>query len=467
MASKSESYLHTILREYNDSPTGGLRRRQAPGPGYQTLPRMMYSMARGGMEKVIRDLWTRYGDLVRLDFGVDTWHMSMKKEHFHYVFVENRNNYIKGKTWERSRLVSGYGLTTSNTELWKRQRRLMDPAYSRESLLQFTPAIAKSVEVIARRWEKAARDGSVIDVSADMRSVALDVITTTLLGGIGEHGDELHRDIMFTMDYASPASVELPLGLGSARAQRFIQAMARVDGVINGMIRQRRGTSGCPFHDLLDLLIHARDEDNKTGMSDELLRDEVLAAFYAGHETTATSMAWTWFLLAQNPEAYERLMAEVDQSLTGDHPTRDDLDKLNFAEAVFYEGMRLYPPGWMIPRDVALDDELDGYHIPAGSRIVLVPFLINRHPQYWDAPEEFRPQRYLDDSAAYAFVAFGGGPRMCIGRFFGVIEAQVVLALLTRRFRIEYVGVPEPKRDFSLTLRPGPLLFKVHERRAA
>ena len=213
--------------------------------------------------------------------------------------------------------------------------------------------------------------------------------------------------------------------------------------------------------DLLDMLLNARDEETGQGMTDKQLRDEVTTLLLAGHETTANALSWTWYLLSKNPDAYHKLHSELRLVLNGRVPEMDDLPKLPYTRMVIQESMRLYPPAWIISRHSEREDAVDGYRIPAKSILHMSSYVMHRHPDYWDKPDVFDPERFCPERSAsrpaFAYFPFGGGPRLCIGRDFDMAEAQLILATIASRCRLELVpGHPvEPDPQITLRLKHG------------
>ena len=217
------------------------------------------------------------------------------------------------------------------------------------------------------------------------------------------------------------------------------------------------------------MLVFARDEETGQSMSDKQLRDEVMTIFLAGHETTANALGWTWYLLSRHPEVTRRLETELAEVLGGQTPTLDDLSKLNYTSMVIQEAMRLYPPVWIIGRNAVKADQIDGYDIPADSSIMLSPYVTHRHTNFWDNPEGFDPERFNPERAKgrpyFAYFPFGGGPRLCIGNNFALMEAKLVLATVAQRYRLELVPGHPVEPEPLVTLRPKHgLLMTLHPR---
>jgi cytochrome P450 len=248
------------------------------------------------------------------------------------------------------------------------------------------------------------------------------------------------------------------------------QALQTLDEFLYGIIAERRRRP--EGDDLLSILLQAQDPETGEGMGDEQLRDEALIIFFAGHETTATLLTWTWSLLAQHPEAEARLHAELDEVLAGRSPGLEDVEALNYTRMVLDEVLRLYPPVAVMARDALEEDEIDGYAIPAGSMVTITPYISHRHPEFWQRPEAFWPEHFAPERVEarprYAYYPFGAGPRICLGKHFALLEATLVLAEVARRFQLRLVSGELPEAEWSGTLRPcGDVLMTVQPRSAA
>jgi cytochrome P450 len=250
--------------------------------------------------------------------------------------------------------------------------------------------------------------------------------------------------------------------------RRFLKARRTIDDVVYRVIGERRRT-GHTRDDLLGMLLEARDEETGESMSDGQLRDEVTTIFVAGHETTATTLAWTWYLLSKHPAVARRVSDELDATLSGRTPAMADLPNLAHTRMVIDEAMRLYPPAWMFARLAIGDDEVCGYRIPAGSMVMLSPYVMHRHPAYWDNPEGFDPERFLPERSAdrpkYAYFPFGGGPRLCIGNTFSQIEAQLIVAMVAQTYRLHLLPGHRVEPKPISTLRPYPGVMMTVQKR--
>jgi len=297
-------------------------------------------------------------------------------------------------------------------------------------------------------------------------NIASHVLFTTNLEADTE---SIRRALDIGRDYSVDRAwsiVQPPLSIPTRRNREYRAALADIHGIIDRIIAARRRAPG-RINDLLTMLMEARDE-NGAPMSDKQLRDEVITLLTAGHETTTLVLAWTCYLIGTRPEVVERMAAEVS-FLNGRTPTYEDLMKLRYARTVVEESMRLYPPVWMLARTAIQDDEIAGFRIPAGSEILIFPYITQRHPKWWPEPDVFRPERFAPENSAartrYAYLPFGAGPRTCVGLNFAMTEILVVLAMLLQRFRLKLAIDPAKVRpDPSVTLHPRPGIPVLLER---
>jgi cytochrome P450 len=309
--------------------------------------------------------------------------------------------------------------------------------------------------------------GKVVDVAAIMNAVTMEIVARTLfgtdvtsdIGTVGEAMDVLTEE---TGRIRPTAFFDLPEFVTRPRGRRFEEAVMTLDGIVNRIVAQRREEmekGDAARDDLLSMLLEARDEENGQGMTDRQLRDELVTLFLAGHETTAISLAWTFHLLAQNPQAEATLQAEVDAVLGGKSaPTFEDLERLPYARMVAEESMRLYPPAYVFSRRAVADDQLGPWRMPAGAHIVISPYALHRRPDYWTDPDAFKPERFApgapSDRPKHAYLPFGGGPRICIGNSFAMMEHAIVLCAAARHWRLESIPGHVVRTEPRITLRP-------------
>jgi cytochrome P450 len=405
----------------------------------------------GFMERCGRD----YGDVVRIRFGTMVSYVLNHPRDIEYVLRTNHRNFIKDRA---TRMLSGLlseGLLTSEGEVWRRQRRLAQPAFQLEEIQKYTGVMVAAGERLLRDWQP----GQTRDVHHDMMGLTLDIIAEILFGaraaGVAAQMDDIMRVVMER--FASPL---VWLGwlrwLPTPGRLRFLRALHQLDDILYGLIRQGREAEQGRDH-LLARLLAARDEQGNP-MTDKQLRDELATLFLAGHETTALALTYTFYLLAQHPEAEDRLAAELDQVLGGRPPTGADVPRLRYAEWVVRESMRLYPPAYSIGREALTDCEIGGYPVPRGTQLSLFQWVVHRDPRWYDDPAAFRPERWDNDLARRlprgAYFPFGDGPRICIGDHFAMVESVLILATIARRYRLALA--PGQAITFlpSVTLRP-------------
>jgi cytochrome P450 len=385
------------------------------------------------------------------------------------VLVRNASNLSKSKDYAALRFILGNGLLTNEGPSWQAQRQLMQPAFRHESISAYAEIMASSVQTLLARW----RDADTHDIHEEMAGLTLDVVARSLFGSrISQDARSVGSEVAAVMArffQQAALSFILPDGTPLPKGPRLLRSKRLLDRRIYAIIHERR-SSNSPANDLLQILLDARDEHGSR-MTDEQLRDEIMTLFLAGHETTANALTWTWYLLAKNPEVERALTAELDSVLAGAPPTLADLSRLPYAEMVVKESMRLYPPAWGIGRRAIRDFELNGYRIPAGTNVFLLQWLTHRDPRFYPDPEKFDPERWRDDPVRrgriprFAYFPFGGGPRVCIGAGFAMMEATLLLASIAQRFRLSLPPGAHVSPLFSITLRPKHgLKMQLHRR---
>ena len=352
-----------------------------------------------------------------------------------------------------------------------RETPLAQPAFHRQRLLAMTDAMVACAGQMLDRWDRFAADGTVVDVVEEMMGVTQAIIVRTMfstdLGATSEIVNRtwpiINRRIGETF-WATKLETSLPFPAN----RRFWRALAELDGVVYRIIADRRA-SGRDEPDLLSMFLSARDEDTGEGMNDRQLRDEVMTMLLAGHETTSLALSWTYYLLSRHPEAEQAIADEVTAVVGNARPAFAHLDRLTFIRRVFDESLRLYPPAWGFSRRALADDELGGYRVPKGSLVYLIPFVLHRRSKLWPDPERFDPDRFTSENEAarpkFAYLPFGGGPRGCIGNHFAIVEAQLIVASIAQRFRVELLPGQDIRAEPLITLRPAPAIrARIHRR---
>lgn len=374
------------------------------------------------------------------------------------VFVVNADKFMKGRALQRTKNLLGNGLLTSEGAEHLRQRRMIQPAFHRASIAEYSRSMVEFAEEMCDGW----RDGEVRDIDKEMMRLTLRIVAKTLFGAnITDEADRVGRAMKTLVDlfnYLMLPFAELMEKLPLPHSIRFRRAKRDLDEIVYGLIAERRRT-GEDNGDLLSMLLAARDEDDGRGMSDEQVRDEILTLFLAGHETTANALTWTWMLLSQHPEVEAKLHDELSRVLAGRVPSMDDIPRVPFTEAVIAESMRLYPPAWAIGRKAIADHEIGGVRVPAGAMVLMSPFVLHRDARFWTEPLEFRPERWLRQNVKEAsqrniYFPFGGGVRRCIGEGFAWTELILVATTIARRWRLDLDPTQRIALDPKITLRP-------------
>lgn len=429
----------------------------APGPAHYTLIRQLRRVARDPLG-FYQSYWRDYGDITRLHwYGPFHSYMCVHPAMVERVLRANWSNYPKGFFYKRLAVFTGKGLFTSEGDLWLRQRRLAQPAFHRAKIENLCAVMSATVHEMLDRWERE-KLSEPFNLAAEMMQLALQIVGRTLfgvdLGGDAHRFHDLMNVALFHVEHRfNPLT--LPETVPTPRNRRYLAAKLQLDNWILEIVRERRKTH--EYHDdLLQLLLDARDESGQ-GMSDRQLADEALTLLVAGHETTADALSWAFSLLAQNPETREELETEA-RFLSPGGPHFEDLARLPYARQVFEESLRLYPPIWALAREAKADDEIGGFPVAARSTVVVLPFLTHRHPEFWPEPERFDPTRFSPQNVAarpkFAYFPFGGGPRLCLGQSFALMEGQIALAMIARRFRLEIAVGQTLEMHPSLALRP-------------
>ncbi len=399
-----------------------------------------------------------YGDVVRYRPAPDTAYLINHPDYVRHVLVDNNRNYTKETSTNQvfNRVVAE-GLLTSEGDTWRRQRRMMQPAFHHTRLAPLDVMIAESTEIMLDRWRRLQEAGEAVDVAREMAALTLTITTRALFGVIlgdevREIGEMVNRAVAFLEKPSDP---------------RVQQSMAELNAVVERIIRQRRHDFK-DGGDLLSSMMLARDSQGGGAMTDEQLRNQVMTLMLAGYDTTASALSWTWYLLSQDTEVGNRLRREVQPYLGGRSPLYGDLERLPYTRNVLSESLRMYPPAWTLGRRAIGEDEIGGYYVAPGTVIAVCIYAIHRHRDFWERPEEFDPERFSEQRSAgrhkFAYIPFGAGPRQCIGNSFGLMEASLIIANVAQHFDLQLVPgttvspqavfVLRPARDLMMSLHP-------------
>jgi cytochrome P450 len=415
----------------------------------------------------------RYGDVFRFQLGPRVIHQLAHPDHVKHVLLDHQKNYPRSWLYDRAGVVVGSGLVTTEGPAWRRLRRMAQPAFHQQRVAALAGVMTAATEAMIERWRVHARSGAPLDVAAEFVAVTLRVVGRALLGiDLGGEADRIGPAMTTALgylEYRLGNLFSLPPGVPTPRYLRTRRALATLDALVYDIIGRRRAAPEAERDtgDLLSMLLATQDDETGAGPTDRELRDHVLTFIGAGHETTAIALAWTVYLLSQHRDAEEHARTEVAAVLDGRMPTADDLPRLIYTRRVIDEALRLYPPVYALGRDVRASDEIGGYRIPAGSMVILSPYVTHHHPGIWPDPETFDPDRFTPERSAgrprFAWFPFLGGPHQCIGQEFALMEMTLVVAMLVQsfRFRLAPGFHVEPQPILSLRPRGGlPLILQ-------
>jgi cytochrome P450 len=437
----------------SQSNTAPSSRRSPPAPTSSSIRELVRDPL-----KFFVSIAAQYGDIVCYRSAPDPAYLINHPDFVRHVLVDNNRNYTKGTSSNQMfNKVIGEGLLTSEGETWRKQRRMMQPAFHHTRLEKLDGMIVEASQSTLERWQGFYEDNQPVDIAREMAALTM-TITTRALFGV-DLGDEV-REVGEIVNRAA-SYLEKP------SHPRLIQSVTELSAVVDRIIQQRKQDFK-DGGDLLSSMIVARDEKTGAGMDDEQLRTQIMTLILAGYETTASALTWTWYLFSQNLHVLDRLRREVRETLNGRPPRYTDLDNLPYTQLVLDESLRLFPPAWTLGRRAIGEDEIGGYYVGPNTIIAICTYALHRHPAFWDQPDVFDPERFLPQNSAgrnkFAYVPFGAGPRQCIGNNLGLMEAALVMASILQRFELHLMPgmdvqpqplfVLRPNRDMMMSLHP-------------
>jgi cytochrome P450 len=432
----------------------------------------LWGLSRAGFLEYIGELWQQHGDVFQLNIFNRRMVVAVHPEAVRHVNVSNRQNYDKLQSYDVVRkFILGNGLVASNGELWRRQRKLMAPFYTPKGVQAYGEIMLKDGYRLLERWSQL--NGQKVEIGEEMTFVTAAIILRAMFS---METDEaiigMKNAVEAMLGYAghNQTGIFIPLWIPTRSNQEYVRAREMVHTYIRSMIEHRRALPEAQWpDDLLTRLMQARDEDTGEPMSDELLRDESITTFFAGHETTARTMTFAWYALAVNPHVEKKLHTELDAVLGDRTPTLADLHRLPYTLRVIKEVLRLYPPAPFYIRDALAEDRLGGFDT-GGLPVLMSPYYTHRHPDFWEDPLEFNPDRWAPEREAsqhpYQYHPFAAGQRVCIGNNFSLLESHILLSLLAREYSPRLAPGFTPKFVMGGTLGTSNGFPMIVERRS-
>jgi cytochrome P450 len=431
-----------------------------PGPhGYPPLG--IFPRLRRDPLRYLTAVACRYGAVVSLPLGVRRAYLLAHPTHIQHVLQDQPDHYGKGLSVGRITPLFGEGLTTSEGILWRRQRQLMQPLFQWPRLLPWTDVIAEATADMLTRWGPLAARGQPVELAAALRDLTRGVMRQILFGPDmrpdAQTAAQALTGAVGQLDRRVWAMLPAPLWLPTPQNRQLHQALHTLHAYVDRQIAEH-SRAGPAAEDLLAMLMAVRDGTTGARVPARQLRDEAVTLWVAGQTTVAAALTWTWSLLAQHPEATSALQGELDTVLSGRRPTPQDLPRLRYTRLVLEEGMRLYPPTWVTARTPLAEEEIDGHRIPPHAVLLVSPYVLQRHPAFWEHPARFDPERFTPARAAgrprFAYFPFGGGPRRCIGQNLAMLEMLVILAMMAQTYELRLVPGHPVEPDALMTLRP-------------
>ena len=425
-----------------------------PGPRGKPIIGMIPEMM-GDMLGMFMNITREYGGIVQFKLFNKPYLLVTNPDYVKHILQDHYRNYIRGRSVETGRVLLGDGLPLTDGDFWLRERRLMQPAFHRQRLLSL---VEKMTQTIAERldgWKKFNQ----VDMEIEMSQLTLTIIIQAMFSARLTHqiGDlaEAFKTASQFMLWRSQQMWAPPLWVPVPRNASYNKALKTLNEIVYPLIEEARKNPG---NDLLDIMLEARDEQTGESMTDKQVRDEVVTIFFAGHETSAASMTWMFYLISQHSGVEMKLRKEIADVLDGRTPAFADLPKLTYHQKVIQETLRLYPAAYLFAREAVGDQILEGYKIPAGTMIFITPYVTHRDSRFWADPERFDPERFQPDQVAkrpaHVYFPFGEGPHVCIGNNFAITEMQLILAMALQRFNFQLASDQKIGLSLEATLRP-------------
>ena len=406
--------------------------------------------------QLLTTLWQEYGDVFRYKIPYGTFYLFNHPEDIKTVF--QHLNIVRTPLLK---IALGEGVLAGDNAHWRRQRQLMLPVFQRPNVAKFVQLFTDTTLAMLETWQGIAERGESLDVARAMDRLTLTVVSKALFSEdlddrMGDFLNAFHTVIEHMGVIGLTVSFNAPLQISPTANARLQTALSTLNEIVYDLIAKRRSDQRRP-DDLLTLLLSACDAETGQPLTDEQIRDEVVTMLEAGHETTSVALSWTWYLLSQHGDEAQHLQQNITQVLGSRTVTLGDLPQLGYARMVLDEAMRLYPPVWLLARQTETEDEIGGYTIPAHTGIMVLPYLVHRHPDFWPNPEQFDPERFNPETAPkrhpFAYFPFGGGRHLCLGKHFALLESQTILITVMQHYRIRPLADQPVELHPSISLR--------------
>lgn len=428
--------------------------KRPPGPKGMPLIGSLFDFMKDrlGFLKMVRE---EFGDFAYFKLGPRHIYFINNPEFIENILVKDNRKFIKSKVLQRAKIIVGEGLLTSEKEKHLKNRRAIQPLFHNKAIPSYADIMVRETRELTEKWS----GGNTIDLHNEMMKLTQTIVVKTLFGTeLGGKTQELVKSLNYIMGMFPKIMMpfsELLDYLPIPSMNRLRKEMKFLDRTIYNLVNERRKT-GDEKNDLLNVLLNTRDEEGNEFFSDKQIRDEIITFFIAGQETTSNSLCWTYYLLSQNPEYEELLLKEIDKVPGERPPTIDNINQLGIAENIFREALRMYPPAWVVARRATEDYEINGYTIPANSDIYMSQYVVHHDSRFFEYPYKFRPDRWDAESKLprFAYFPFGGGPRRCIGEPFAYMEAVLIIAVISRKWKLELQPDFRVEMEPFITIRP-------------
>jgi cytochrome P450 len=420
--------------------------------------------------KSFTNLAHEYGDVVCLDPNTHQIYLVNHPNDIKHVLQDNYRNYRKDA--DSFKLIIGEGLAVSEGDFWLRQRRMMQPAFHRQSVAAMLPLITDATTQLLKRWQIIAEHDETIDILTEMTELTINISVSTMFGAdIKDEIQPLAQALKTAQEYVYYHGWDYEEKLEkqpSSEKIQFQEAINTIDRIVYRIINERRQNKQSR-DDLLAMLLHASDQETGNGMSEKQLRDEAVTMLGGGQGTTAIALTWIWYMLSTHPEVENRLYTELVEVLGQSSPTFQDLPNLVYTRMIVDEVLRIYPPAWLIVRQSLGEDVIGGYHIPKNSEIFISPHLVHRNSTFWEDPERFDPERFSPGRSAgrpqFAYLPFSAGPHVCIGNNFAIMTIQVILTMVTQFYRLHLISEQPIQPQAQILLQPqDSILMRLQKR---